>query len=296
MGNVIAANQLGGREVPGDSLGMEADTWWFMWQAVVSGVALLGGLRIGRGPRRRATIASVLAFMLMGVWLWLQRHPAVAVHAFPVQLFSYFEGTGAVPFFMFNMGIAWRCSAGSRQRRVVALAVCLGAVYFVNGGIWMLQATPRSLLANDSDGDVTMQSSDFSCVAAACATVLNKLAEPDASGIPSLRTTESEMAILTRTRPGFGATIVRALEGLNYKLEPTPMRAVLLEVSYEQLQALAMPAVTPLQLGMTRHHMVVLREVNADHVEMFDPQNGDVTMMREDFEATFSHQVIAFER
>ena len=283
---------------------MEAETWWFIWQVIASAAALIGGLWLGSGPRHRAWMAYGLAMTLMGVWLWLQHHPAVGVEVMPVHLYGYFEGTGAVPFFMFNMGVLWRCSSMPRQRRVAALAVCLGAIYFLNGGVWMLHATPHGDLKDDPHGDAAAQSRDFSCVAAACATALNRIARPTddrSPGLPVMRTSEREMMYLTRTRPGFGSTIVRALEGLNYKLERTSWEAVILEVTFDELRTLPMPVLTPLQLSMARHHMVVVSgflNIARNHeVTIFDPQIGaEVTLSHEDFKAAFGGQVIAFLR
>jgi ABC-type bacteriocin/lantibiotic exporter with double-glycine peptidase domain len=131
------------------------------------------------------------------------------------------------------------------------------------------------------------QSQDYSCVPAACATALNLL------GLPS---TEMQMAELTQTRPGTGATLIRALDGLDRRLMGTGWRAVLLEPSVGELERLPLPALTPLQFEASRQHMVVVSRFAYDGVWVMDPMDGYTYFSREEFEAAYRRRVIVFER
>ena len=58
-----------------------------------------------------------------------------------------------------------------------------------------------------------------------------------------------------------------------------------------------MPVLTPLQLSITRRHMVVVREYSAGNVTYYDPLVGGEVIQSEDkFKTAFSGQVIAILR
>ena len=266
---------------------MSATIVWFVALAVVTGLAFTFGRWLGSGSRQRAWMALGLGFMGLGLWAWLMRHPVVAVHMIPLSLLAHIEGTGAAPMFMLVLGVVFALAQRPRQRRVVYFAIGLGGLYFVNGGLWMLQTTPASVLGNSVQGRVVLQTQDYSCVPAACATALNRL------GYPS---SEAEMALMTQTRPGTGATVIRALEGLRQRLAGTGVRPELVQPTYEELTAAPMPAVTALQFEATRRHMVVLERVAAKGVLLADPEIGEYFLDRPDFAKVYTGQAIIFRR
>ena len=265
----------------------EVSVSWFVLQAVAALFTLWLGGRIGLHRIGRVWIWLCVGVALIFIWGWLKHHPSVAVHALPLKTLYFIEGTGAVPIFMFVIGIIYGRSSTSRQRRVAVLAMIFGVVYFLQGGMWMLQTTPSASFADTVRGDVVRQSQDFSCVPASCATALRFV---------GIAATESEMADLTRTRPGTGATLIRAMESLRRKLAHSDVRVSLLEPTYDQLCGLPMPALTPLNLEIGRHHMVVLTEVTEHGARVLDPQLGKLYMDRGELEDAFTHQVIVLER
>ena len=131
-----------------------------------------------------------------------------------------------------------------------------------------------------------LQSQDFSCVPAACATALNRI------GLP---TDEATMARLTRTRAGTGSTLLRAMEGLRQRLQGSDRRVVLVAPSYEELERLPMPALTPLQFEPVRRHMVAVIDVDKQGVRLIDPMRGELAMSRASFMRAFRRQVLIFE-
>ena len=157
---------------------------WFIVIAVLSVLAFLLGRWIGMSTRLRAGVWVALGLGVLATWTWLSSRPDVAIQAIPVGVLCYLEGTGGTPVFMLILGIAWSRCRIPRQKRVTVLAVVLGVFYFMTGGMWMLQTTPQSGFAQTIPGSAVMQSQDFSCVPASCATALNRLKIP---------TTESEM-------------------------------------------------------------------------------------------------------
>lgn len=265
---------------------MEPAIGWFISLAALSTLGLSVGCWVGRGRSQRAWLALAMALVVLVVWVWLQRHPAVAINAIPTSVLRYLEGTLAAPLYMLVIGIAWSRSRLPRQRRVTMLAMALGTIYFLQGALWMVQTTPSAALGQTVQPDgLVKQSQDFSCVPAACATALNLL------GVP---TTEAQMAELTDTRPGTGATMIRAVEGLRRRLEPTPWRPVLLAPKLEDLRELPMPMITPLQFESTRRHMVAVLGPTPLGLHLADPALGELVMSLDELRDHFTGQVIVF--
>jgi hypothetical protein len=266
-----------------------ASVGWFISLAAVAVLSFALGGRLGRGPLRLACLGWGIGFILLAVWLYLQHFPSVAVYAIPVRYLRYLEGTAAAPIFTLIVGVAWGRSRLPRQRVITYAALFLGALYFLNGGRWMIQTTPINAFGRSvAKTPVVIQSQDYSCVPAACATALNKLGYP---------TTEEEMAELTQTRPGTGATLIRALDALKQRLDGAGLTVELIQpASYEELMALPMPALTPLHYEATRLHMVVLTSVNDRGVWLADPVSGQMSLTRGEFNSYFIGQVVVFNR
>ncbi len=259
---------------------------WFTWLALLAVGGFLLGTRLGRGNDRRAAGAMLLAVGLIGLWTWLQRNPSVAVNAIPLWLLSQVEGAGAVPLFMLLTGVAWSRAKLPNQKRLTILAAFFGGIFFLQGSLWMLQTTPRSALGSTRNGGtIVMQTQDFSCVAAACATALNRL---------EVLTTEAEMAELTQTRPGTGSTLIRAMDGLTRRLEDTPWRPELVEPSLEELAALGGPVLTLVKYERGSTHMVTILAMRGDVVLVADPEEGIRNLTHEDFARIYTGQAIRF--
>jgi len=265
---------------------VDPSTRWFVVLALLSLAGLGFGVYLARRTRHRGRVGIVVALLLLGLWAWLLQNPSVAVELVPLDILSWIEGAASVPIFMFIIGIAWVRAGCARQRRLVAWAAVLGGVYFVNGNLWLLQTTPQIGFADMlSDGDVVMQSQDYSCVPAACATAVRLL---------GVHTTEAEMAALTQTRPGTGSTLLRAMEGLRMKLG-RGYRVTLLQPRLQELRDLPTPFLTPLQFEPTRRHMVTVTTVMPFGAWVADPTDGKVFYGWEDLRRHYAGQVLVIE-
>ncbi|MEM1446857.1 MAG: cysteine peptidase family C39 domain-containing protein [Planctomycetota bacterium] len=260
---------------------------WFLLMAMLSVLGWQVGLRLGQHgvACARATILATATAMV--ILTYLVKHPSVGVQIVPVSLLARVEGVAAVPLFAVLMGVAWSRSQLRRQRAIVGWALLLGGVYFVNGGMWMLKATPSEVMATGVAGSDVMQTQEYTCVPAASASALRRL---------GIEASEAEMAELTRTRPGTGSTTVRALYGINLKLEQagSDWRAHLVEVSLDELRGLPMPALTPLRFESTRRHMVMIRGFTTRGVRVTDPVDGSLIFRDPEFEELFTGEVIVF--
>jgi len=238
-----------------------------------------------RDPWRRGSIIGVAVLLLMG-WSLLIRHPAVAVEVIPLSALSRLEGVGAAPLFIFVMGVGWGLSTFRRQRAVLIIGTGVGIGYFLQGGLWMMQPTPTHAFSNNNLDYCVYQTQDYSCVPAASATAVRLL------GIVA---NEEEMAQLTETRAGTGATLLRALNGLDHKLKRSDIKPRLLEVDFNKLQNIEPPMLTPLRYDAGALHMVCIVEARPHLVVIVDPQVGLEFLSRYEFESRFRGHVIAFE-
>ena len=266
---------------------MPGSAVWFVLVAAMLPAAWFGGRVCGRiEDRLRRGCVIGLAFAMLIGWSVLIKHPAVAVQIIPLAVLARLEGIGAAPLFLFMLGVGWHLSVLKRQRAVMIVGMLLGAAYFVQGGLWMMQPAPTSAFDQDDDKLVVEQTQDYSCVPAASATALRML---------GINTNESEMAELTETRAGSGATLLRALNGLDTRLRHTGIEPKLLEPGYNDLMRVEPPMLTPVQYEAARLHMVTIIEVRPHVVCLADPQVGVEFLSRRRFEEIYRGQVIAFE-
>jgi len=265
---------------------MLESTVWFVMVFSAAAMAAAAGMKVGRGPVAAWRCTLVFAVGAMFAWAWLVRRPDVAVQLIPVGVLSKIEGVAAVPVFMLMIGIAWTRSRQTRQRSVVATAAALGLLYFVQGGLWMLQPVPTTGLTSTASASPIMQSRDDTCVAAASATTL---------GLLGVETTEAEMAGLTDTRAGGGSTTVRALHGLRRRLAGTGVRAELVAADYDALRSMPMPVMTPVERDPGRYHMVTLINIGRTGLQVLDPASGFLYIDRASFDATYTGRVIVFD-
>lgn len=237
---------------------------WFIGTASLSVLAWAGGTVLGRQYDRSGRSMLYASVAVLFAWVWLMRRQDVAVTLLPVSVLSRLEGVAAAPIFMLIVGIAWGRAELSRQRHIAAWAAVVGAVYFLQGGWWMVQPNP-ALGTQRTQQDVVLQSRDYTCVAASCATVLTQF---------GVRTSEEEMARLTDTRPGSGSTMMRALAGLEQRLIGEGLAPALISVRYEDLHTIPTPAMTALQYRPRQRHMVAILEVLPGGVLYADPMSG----------------------
>lgn len=266
---------------------MEPSIGWFVTIASLSSLAWAGGYYLGKRSAAVARSTLLCGLVCMALWAWLHYHPAVAVKLIPLTVLSRIEGVGSVPFFMLLLGLAWARAKLPRQRRLISWAIMFGAVFFIHGGMWMLQSTPEQGFASTMSRESMRQSQEYSCVPAACAHALTLM------GLP---TSEKYMARLTQTRPGTGSTIIRAMRGLSQRLEGTAYTVELLEVRAEELRYMPCPILTTFRYEPTRLHMVTITAVTDSDVMVADPIEGNMKVSWPTLDKVFSGQVLVLVR
>lgn len=252
---------------------------WFAGLLTLGAVMFFLGRRLGASARS-ANVTFIVLTIVMIALAWLQRHPATALQLLPSNVLLHLEGTAMFPVAMAALGAAWMRGRLRRQRVITGLAMLIAFACFAHGGRWMLQAPPATPQRNL--GGIVEQSTDYSCVAAACATALNELNVP---------TGEAQMMQLARVRPGSGATMLRALDGLNRRLDGTRWRARIAN-SDEPLNA---PSLVALRLARWNTHLVTILEVRREYVVIADPVDGVIQLPRRVLAEYAAPTAIVFE-
>lgn len=254
---------------------------WFIAQFVLCAFGYFLGRSVGRSLPAIADIAILLIVTFSVIWALRERALDTLATAAPLWALIYFESTLIVPPFMFMAGILAGRAGEPRAQRLGVLCAGFGMAYFIFNAAWMI--TPRVDDALSSRavaaGPVT-QSRDDTCVAAALATALGS------SGV-GLQVSESEMARAVDIRAGRGATLLRALKGLQYKLAGADLEPRLITTSADKLAAIASddrPVLVTLRAGSTMTHMVVLYgRAGAGSVRIFNPSASDFAWGASDY-------------
>jgi predicted double-glycine peptidase len=247
---------------------MDQPTFWFLGLALLMVVSLVLGCWWGRRSPYRGWVMVAIGLVCLCCCSWLQRHPATAASFIPVGSWQYLEGTAAVPFFMLILGVVWSHSRRFRERGFVGVGVMIGALFFLQGAVWMVRTTPAHLF-NETQAShmIVMQSQKYSCVPAASATALNML------GYDS---TEAQMAAYTHTRPGLGSTTIRAADGLARRLDGTGISVRIVKADVQKLVQLPAPMLLTVNFDSNPgyNHMIVILETNSHGANVLDPTDG----------------------
>lgn len=240
--------------------------------ALVFLVSFALGVWLGRRPKRtvlRAMAASLCIILLKILFL---NFPNLEFSVFPVGPYSYVRWWwGFLPAFVacgigvFQMTATWR-------RMIVEV---FAGLLFAMVGSWLVEharADPAALGGRADKDKVCMQTSTYSCGAAAACTLLAHI------GVES---DEGEMAGLCGTSPGWGTDEFQVARGLNEKL---PGRhAVIERTDWESLVALKSPAMATMKLTFLVDHWVVVLHAAEDGVRIADPLMGQVTLTKAEF-------------
>ena len=84
---------------------------------------------------------------------------------------------------------------------------------------------------------------------------------------------------------------------MNHRLEQFPSFRIVAKVcepTYEQLQVVSLPAVTPVRFEATQHHMVVLTDIGLQGAWVADPGEGMLFMSHEELQDAYTGKVMNF--
>lgn len=257
---------------------------WFVLQAIAAAAAAVAGLLVARTRPVVWKPVAVVATLAMLLWPLMRVFPAAVLAVLDAGIVIFIEVTGivipAALLFALASGVVQR----ARDRRALRLLMVVCAFYYVRSGFWMVRPPVPELRTAPCVDGVCCQSTDYTCVAASLVTLLH------AYGIAA---TETEMARLSYTEVGNGATDTRAVYALQRKLAGRPFKVHYERwMTYERLIGLERPCIVPVKWGYFSSHMVPVLEADAESVLVGDPLGGPRRRARAAFEADWLHRAV----
>jgi hypothetical protein len=252
----------------GRSMTVESVTW-FAAQGIIAGGMIPLGRRLARARAAVWKSAATLATVVALLWPLMRWYPAHALALVGTPVMIYIEVTGMIPAVLLLFTIASVHVRRLSERRLSILLVVVCGLYFVRCGLWMVRLPLPDLGATSVRDGVCLQSTPYTCVAASLVTLLR------AHGVDA---TETEMARLSDTEAGGGATDTRAVRALERKLAGRPFDIRYEAMDYERLRQIRMPCVVSTKFGYFVSHMVPVLAADENEVTLGDPLTGRRTM------------------
>lgn len=269
----------------------------FAAQFLLAVVAFAVAPRIARAPRVVWGSVCAVALGVLLIWPLMRVFPVVPIELLGARVVACIELTLlAVPAVLF-FAIAARHVPRKSDGRAMMMLTAVAAVYFVKAGWWMIVPvgvgsagseigkTRTNLQADGSE--ICRQSTDYTCVAASMVTMLR------ARGIGS---EEAEMARLSFTQVGGGATDSRAMWALEEKLKGTSLVVRYRNLDVRGLIDAPKPCMVQLDWGYFISHMVPVMSADAENVVIGDPLNGYTKMAAAAFSAKWKGMAIVLEK
>jgi len=268
----------------------------FAAQFLLALVAFAVAPRIARASRVVCGGVCAVALGVLLVWPLMRVFPVVPIELLGARVVACIELTLlAAPTVLF-FAIAARRVPRKSDGRAMMMLTAAAAVYFVKAGWWMLMPAGvgragseigRTRINQQADGsEICRQSTDYTCVAASMVTMLR------ARGIGA---EEAEMARLSFTQVGGGATDSRAMWPLEEKLEGTGLAVRYQRLDVQGLIAAPKPCMVQLDWGYFISHMVPVMSADVEQVVIGDPLVGRAKMTAEAFRAKWKGMAIVLE-
>lgn len=236
--------------------------------------ALVLGLVIGKKSKPAATIVSVFCALMILAKAFFHYHPDVEFSMIPFVWYARIEPWWASFFalMLFGLGIA----QASKRREKFGLGLLSGVLFLsiAYTGWATVQSGADRYRSYPNRNGVFIQTTEYSCGAAASATLLTRL---------GMSTSEREMARLSGTNYVTGTDEIAVALGLRRKLAGTGRKAAIIRAEWNDIRGLNKPAMVNVRLGFLRDHWIVVLETQPDAVKIADPSTGIRMTSRETF-------------
>ncbi|MFN7020525.1 MAG: cysteine peptidase family C39 domain-containing protein [Phycisphaerales bacterium] len=259
----------------------------FAFQCVLAIAAFAAALRIARASRPVWVGVCIASLAAMLLWPLMRVFPVEPIDLLGAPTVACIELTGlAIPAVLL-FAIAARHMPKKSDGRAILLLTAVAGVYFVKAGWWMLAPVSGGLGPTNVDAHgVCRQSTGYTCAAASMVTMLR------ARDIPA---DETEMARLSYTQVGGGATDSRVLWALERKLAATELRPRYQRLDLAGLIAASKPCLVQLDWGYFTSHMVPVLSATEQTVVIGDPLIGKREMSAADFVRKWKGAAITVE-
>jgi hypothetical protein len=178
---------------------------------------------------------------------------------FPWPFYAFYQQQWVYPMGVFILAYAAAWLPVLWNRVVVVSFAGLLLCWSLVAGLWMLREPCPGEKTIPPRGQMTVQSTQYTCAPAVCATLLRCW---------GIEKSEHEMAQLCLCRPGRGTTLFDKYRGLTLAAEGSGLRARVISVPVKDLGRL----VRPFAIGAHGHALLVF-EVRGDRLLIGDPFN-----------------------
>ena len=238
--------------------------------------------------RRLLTIGALIGFLPLIVMASFALWPILPIQFMPISIWAAIGREFWLPFTVLFFACASQL-VPIRSRRALVLLVCCLVVFVGVFTSWRLHRPKAYDYRRNMLDGVCLQTSDYTCGAAALVTLLDRI---------GIEATEGEMAELSGTIPGRGVSDFQAAAGLREKLRMLNRSE---RVAIESCKAADLPSLpTPFLAGVKYSfwfdHMICVLEVTEDQVVVGDPLEGRVVWSRRQFESEWRGVVTVLRR
>lgn len=230
------------------------------------------GLWTGKKSERAATWAVAASLLALVARHWLT--PARELALFPEgTVYLHLRAWWVIPFAMIPLGVGVLRLSTPFARKGIALFAA---------GLFLAAARPVALTALFDPREVTgqvgpngvcIQTTDYTCGAAAAAMLLH------AHGVEA---SEAEMATICGTNALTGTDVYSVAIGLRQQLRGSGREVRVVPADWESLLRRREPALATIRYGVLVDHWVMIRETQPAGAVVLDPVGGLRTLSRED--------------
>ncbi len=229
---------------------------------------------IGKTSRRTATVVSVACALLIVLKAYFHHYPDVEFSLILSVRYAYIQPWWPSFFALMLFGLGIGQAATRREKIGLGLLSTVLFLTVLYKGWATLSTDPERFLALPNRNGVVLQTTKFSCGAAASATLLTRL---------GISTSEREMAALSGTNPVTGTGEIAVALGLRRKLDGSGRQVAMIRAGWNDLRRLKRPAMANIRLSFLQDHWVVVLDTTADTVTIADPSTGIRTLPRKRF-------------
>ena len=245
------------------------------------------GKWVGQQGRRAAFLGLVVCIPIIGTRWLIRVFPSAAGVLFPFGWYGAVHIWWGFPLALFILGIPRTALLGSTMRRLVRAVCILVWVAFIPYLIGVLLFDPSGLKGALDAGGICRQTSNYSCGAAAAASLLHHV---------DVEASEREMAILCHTNPIMGTDPISVRYGVAEKLSGCDYDVEARRATWEELTARSEPAMALTKSDLLLDHWVVVLDANERAVLVADPTRGAIEYSRNEFLNKWRGIVVTIDR
>jgi hypothetical protein len=247
---------------------------WALLALILFAACFALGVWLGTRSAKAAAITAIVSIVMSALRILWRLYPQLEYPLFPFDAYVEIR-----PWWVFAFALA-AVGVGAARMSTRRLRIAIGAFGLL---LWVAAAQRLFLtVAISNDGlygvpnrsGVCPQTTDYTCGAAAAATMLHAL------GVPA---TEKEMAGLCGTNSFTGTDEFGVARGLRKKLDEGGWTVAVDGADWDSLRNGSLPAAATVRFVPWIDHWVVVLEAAPDRVTIGDPIRGRETIPKADF-------------